>query len=259
MEWTDNAIILSARAHGETAAIVSLLTAEKGRFAGLVPGGQSRKKTPLLQPGSLVQARWRARLEDHLGTVTFEPVESTAAAWLDDPEILALISSATAILEASLPERQPVPALYDSLVALFSVPDRDLWAPAYVKWEIGILKALGYGIDLSCCALTGERDGLAYISPRTGRAVTNEAAAPFRDKLLPLPRFLCGDQEWDQQDILHGLDLTGHFLSRHVFSNPQNRRLVPLDGMLPLARQRLAAFYKQKPFENERLAAAAVA
>lgn len=246
MEWTDEGLILSARPHGETASIVTLLTAEHGRHAGLVAGGQSRKQLATLQPGNHVAARWRARLTDHLGHWSLEVLTPTAAPWLHDPEILAIIASAAAVVEASLPERQPMPALYAGLCALFTLEDRGLWGPAYVTWEMGVLKALGYGMDLSCCALSGAREGLAFVSPRTGRAVTEEAATPFRDRLLPLPGFLCGAPDWDEAEIHKGLELTGHFLSRHVFAHPQNRRLVPEDGLLPFARQRLADFYRAR-------------
>lgn len=242
----DEGFILSAQPHGETAAVVTLLTATHGRHAGLVAGGQGHKQRATLQTGNHVAVRWRARLLDHLGNYTLETITTSSAPWLNDPEILALMASASAITEASLPERQPMPGIYEGLNALFSLEDRQLWAPAYIKWEMGLLQALGYGMDLSCCALSGATEGLAYISPRTGRAVTEAAAAPYRDKLLPLPGFLCGNPGWDDTDIVNGLDLTGHFLSRHVFAHPQNRRLVPLDGMLPMARQRLAAFYSAK-------------
>lgn len=239
--------------------IVTLLTSENGCHAGLVNGGQSRKKLHMLQPGNCVVASWRARLSDHLGFYNLEVITPTAAPWLDDPEVLAIISSATSLVEASLPERQSMPGIYNSLHALFSLKDRSLWAPAYIKWEMGILKALGYGLDLSCCAVTGMVDELSHISPRTGRAVTREAAEPYISKLLPLPSFLCGAQEWEDEDITQGLELTAHFLSRHVFANPQNRRLVPLDGMIPLARQRLSEFYRPKTEENEGKTASAVA
>lgn len=254
MEWTDEGILLSARPHGETSVLVTLLTAEHGRHAGLVAGGQSSKHRATVQIGNLVTARWRARLADYLGHFALETTRPTAAPWLHDSEILSLIASACAITEASLPERQPMEDIYAGLLSLFTIADRDLWAPAYIKWEIGVLKALGYGMDLSCCALTGATCGLAYISPRTGRAATAEAAAPFQGKLLPLPGFLCGAANWRAQDIWDGLILTGHFLSRHVFANPQNRRLVPLDGMLPLARQRLFSLYEPKSEEKEAVA-----
>lgn len=246
MEWNDEGILLSAQPHGETATIVTLLTAEHGRHAGLVSGGQGRTKSPLLQVGNRLAARWRARQDGHLGNFTFEIMTSTFSPWLHDPEILALIASAAVVTEASLPERQSMSAIYAGLCALFDLEDRDHWGPSYIKWEMGVLQALGYGLNMSCCALSGAKEGLAYISPRTGRAVTAEAAQPYLDKLLPLPGFMCGAEDWDAADILKGLDLTGHFLSHYVFANPQNRRLVPVDGMLPLARQRLASFYKQK-------------
>ncbi|MGE4350941.1 MAG: DNA repair protein RecO [Bdellovibrionales bacterium] len=254
MEWIDEGIILSAQPHGETSVIVTLLTAEHGRHAGLVCGGQSGRHQATLMVGNQVKARWRARLIDHLGTFSLEVLAPTAAPWLCDPEILALIASATTVTEASLPERQPMPALYDALLALFSLEDRTLWGPAYISWEIGVLKALGYGLDLSHCALTGACEGLAYISPRTGRAVTAEAAVPYKDRLLPMPAFLCGAANWDENDILKGLDLTGHFLSQNVFAHPQNRRLIPMDGDLPYARQRLVEYYQNRLNTTARVA-----
>lgn len=254
MEWMDEGLLLSAQPHGEHAMIASFLTAEHGRHAGLVAGGQSRKNMPLLQTGNLSTVRWQARLLDHLGHYTLEPLTPFAARWLADSEILAFIASACAVAEASLPERQPMRGVFASLCSLFSLEDRDLWAPAYIKWETGLLKALGYGMDLSSCALSGATEGLAYISPRTGRAATAEAGQPYAEKLLPLPAFLCGSFDWDDLDIFNGLALTGHFLSRHVFAHPQNRRLVPQDGMLPLARQRLSALYETKIQKNEEVA-----
>jgi len=250
----DEGLILSAQPHGETAAIVTVLTAEHGRYAGLVPGGQSSKKQATLQPGTLVQTCWRARLLDHLGHYTLETIKSFSAFHLHEPENLSLMASALAVTEAALPERQPMPGVYASLCALFSIEDPELWAPAYIKWEMGLLKSLGYGMDLSHCALSGRADDLAYISPRTGRAASREAGAPYAEKLLPLPAFLCGSSDWNERDIFDGLTLTGHFLSRCVFANPQNRRLVPLDGMLPLARQRLSALFEPKTMECEAVA-----
>ncbi|HBM91021.1 MAG TPA: DNA repair protein RecO [Rhodospirillaceae bacterium] len=246
MEWTDEGILLSSQSHGETSSIVTLLTATHGRHAGMVAGGQGRRKSPLLQAGNHLMVRWRARLADHLGSLTLEMITPTVAPWLGDPEILALIASATSVTEASLPERQPMRALYAGLAALFALEEKALWGPAYVRWEMGLLQTLGYGLDMSCCALSGAKEGLAYISPRTGRAVTEAAAEPYIDKLLPLPGFMCGAPDWNDEDILKGLDLTGHFLSHHVFAHPQNRRLVPVDGMLPLARQRVASFYQNR-------------
>ena len=245
MEWIDEAIVLSARPHGENAAVVNLLTASHGRYAGLVPGGQGRAARPVLQPGNRVQAKWRARTTDQLGTYTFELAASQAAIWLDMPEIIAIISSACAVTEASLPERQPLPGVYAGLATLLSLQDADLWAPVYIKYELNLLQALGYGLDLSQCAAGGGVDNLAYVSPRTGRAVSRDAGAAYHDKLFPLPAFLLGVGEWAAADILQGLEMTGHFLSRNIFINPHSRRLTPQDGDLPQARQRLAEYYRK--------------
>jgi DNA repair protein RecO (recombination protein O) len=245
MEWNDEGIVLSARPHGENAAVVTLLTTAHGRHAGLVAGGQGRHARPVLQPGNRVQAKWRARIVDQLGNYTLDLSGAQAALWLDMPEIIAIISSACAVTEASLPERQPLPGVYAGLATLLALQDADLWAPIYIKYEMNLLQALGYGLDLSQCAAGGGTDNLAYISPRTGRAVSRDAGAPYHDKLFPLPAFLLGIGEWEAADILQGLELTGHFLSRHVFINPQSRWLIPQDGALPLARQRLVDFYRK--------------
>ncbi len=245
MEWTDEGLVLSSRPHGENAAVVTLLTAAHGRHAGMVHGGQGRAARSLLQPGNHVEAQWRARLTDQLGSYTLDLAEAQAALWLDAPEILALIASACAVTEASLPERQPMPGVYAGLATLLGLRDPSLWAPVYVKWEISLLHALGYGLDLSQCASGGGGDDLAYISPRTGRAVSREAGAPYHDKLFILPSFLLGSGTWTDEDIAQGLEITAHFLSRHVFINPHSRLLIPRDGDLPLARQRLRAFYQK--------------
>jgi DNA repair protein RecO (recombination protein O) len=245
MEWVDEGIVLSARSHGENAAVVTLLTAAHGRHAGLVPGGQGRMARPVLQPGNRVQAKWRARLVDHLGTYTLDLAAAQASLWLDSQEILAIISSACAVTEASLPERQPMPGVYAGLATLFSLQDADLWAPVYIKWEMALLQALGYGLDLSQCAASGKTENLAFISPRTGRAVCLEEGEPYQDKLFPLPAFLIGGGSWNAADILQGLEITGHFLSRHVFANPHSRHLIPRDGDLPQARQRVLEFYRK--------------
>lgn len=246
MEWTDEAIVLAARPHGETAAIVTLLSATHGRHAGLVQGGQTPRHKAGLQPGTLATIQWRARLLDHLGSFSLDPQISFAARHLDNPEILALIASAAAMADLCLPERQPMPGAYAGLLALLSLEDTTLWGPVYVKWEMELLKAVGYGLDLSCCAATGRADEhLTHVSPRTGRAVGQSAAAPYASKLLPLPAFLCGASSWTDADILDGLSLMGHFLLRSVLAHTYGN-LAPGASPFPPARQRLIDFYQNR-------------
>jgi len=245
MEWIGEGIVLSARAHGENAAIVTLLTYEHGRWAGLVAGGQGHRAQPLLQPGNRVKARWRARLPEHLGNYTLDLLTNHSAGWLDAPHVLSIIASACAVTEASLPERQSMPGIYAGLATVLALNDPDLWGPAYVKWELGLLQALGYGLDLSHCAASGQSENLTYVSPRTGRAVSREAGLQYHDKLFPLPAFLLGSGEWLDADIFQGLELTGHFLSRHVFAHPHSRLLIAHPGDLPVARQRLADIFRR--------------
>lgn len=214
MEWRDDAIVLSTRRHGESGTIVMLMTAGHGRHAGLVRGQKVRAG---LQPGTRVRAVWRARLADQLGSYALEPVDGVAAALMDAPLGLAALVSACALVEAAVPERQDQPAVFAGLAALLDVLDGPVWDAAYVQWEIGLLGALGFGLDLTRCAVTGAEDDLVYVSPRTGRAVSRSGGAAYRDRLLPLPGFLVGEGEADPAAVLSGLELTGHFLQRNLF------------------------------------------
>jgi DNA repair protein RecO (recombination protein O) len=229
MEWTGQGIVLSARPHGEAAAVAVVFTREHGRWAGLVHGGRSTRLRAALEPGTAVAAAWHGRLADQLGRMTVEAVHAYAAPLLDEPDRLAALTAAVAVAEAALPERAPHPALYDGLLALFGVLASDAWAEAYVRWELGLLDELGFGLTLDRCAVTGANDYLAYVSPRTGRAVSAAAGEPYRDRLLVLPGFLAGRGGGGETEVGQGLALTAHFLERHVFHGP-----------LPAARRRLA-------------------
>lgn len=239
MEWNDEAIILAVRPHGEGAAIVHLLTRSHGRHAGLVHGGSSRSKRAVVEVGNRVQATWRARLAEHLGTMTLEATHFHAAALLDEPARLAAMSAACAVADAALPEREPHPALYTGTCALLDLlegADREIWPAAYIRWELGLLAELGFGLDLARCAATGSTGDLAWVSPRTGRAVSRTAGEPYRDKLLALPAFLGGmpaeeSSDEDDGEFAAGFALTGHFLAAQVFA--------PFNRPPPAARDRL--------------------
>jgi DNA repair protein RecO (recombination protein O) len=228
MEWEDDAFVLSARAYGETGAIVDLLTSEHGRFAAHVSGGASRRMKPFLQAGARVIARYRARLSEQLGSATLEPVGEGPSSLFDDSLALMGLSSATAVAAGALPEREPHPGVFFGLEALISaLAHPDIWPAVYVRFEAGLLQDLGFGLDLSRCAATGSTDDLIYVSPRTGRAVSAKAGEPYKDKLLALPPFLLGAQAGLMAgDVDRGLVLTGHFLEQFVFA-ALNRPLPP--------------------------------
>ena len=187
MEWTDEGIVLSARKHGESSVIAQLLTGRRGRHAGLVRGGAGRRIRGVLQPGNQVSASWRARLAEHLGTMTVEPVRARAADLLSDSDRLAGLSAACAVAEAVLPERQPHRGAYEGMLALLDEIERsESWPLVYVRWEAGLLAELGFGLDLASCARTGAETGLAYVLPPKrarrrrggGRGVPRPSAAP---------------------------------------------------------------------------------
>ena len=235
MEWSDEAVVLSVRPHGETAAVAELFTRAHGRHLGLVYGGRSRRLRPILQTGNHVDATWKARLADQLGHFTLELRRGYAASAMDDALALAGLTSLCALVRL-LPERDPHPALYEvTLFVLGFLDDASVWPALVARWELALLDELGFGLDLGSCAATGSNDGLLYVSPRSGRAVSASAGEPYKDKLLRLPQFLAksGPAAVAPQDIADGLALTGHFLETRV--------LGPRELPMPEARVRLAA------------------
>lgn len=217
MEWRDEGVILSVRRHGETSAIAEILTARHGRCLGLVRGGRSRSQRPVLQAGNAVQVAWRARLEEHLGTYTLEPISLRAGAIMDEPFRLAGLATLAGLAQL-LPEREPHGRVYEALRVVLEAIDQDeVWPALLVRWEMGLLDELGFGLDLSQCAATGTRDELIYVSPRSGKSVSAAAGAPFRDRLFRLPAFLTANAPATDADVVDGFRLTGYFLDRHVF------------------------------------------
>ncbi len=222
MEWSDTAIVLSVRAHGESSAILDALTRAHGRHAGLVRGGGSRKAAPTLQPGNVhVHLVWRARLNEHLGNFTSEPQKSRAGHLMESRDALTGLNAFTAIAIACLPEREAHRSVFEAgevLLDAMAGDDFAHWGPLYVRWELGLLEELGFGIDLSHCVVTGATDDLRYVSPRSGRAVSRAAAAPYKERLLALPQFLLGSQNAHPApaDIRAGLRLTAYFLLERV-------------------------------------------
>lgn len=226
MDFHEEAFVLSARAHGDTGAVVDLLTETHGRRSAYVAGGASRKIKPFLQAGARVIADYRARTSDHLGSARLEAVGEGPSALFDDALALTGLAAAAAVAQGSLPEREPHPGAFlafEALMGAFVLPE--VWPAVFVRFEAGLLEDLGFGLDLSRCAATGTTDDLVWVSPRTGRAVSREAGAPYADKLLKLPPFMLGAQAGlGEGDVGVGFDLTGHFLEQFVF-HPQNRPL----------------------------------
>lgn len=228
MEWTADALVLGVRPYGESSAILEVMTAERGRHLGLVRGGRSRRMQPVLQPGNTVRATWRARLDGHLGAFSAELVEARAARLIaGGPAGMHGLQVVTAHLRY-LPERDPHPALHNAApVVLDHLADARTAVRLIVRFELALLDELGFGLDLSACAATGATSDLVYVSPRSGRAVSRSAGAPYRDRLLALPAFLraaADEAVPDDRALAEALRLTGHFLDRHV-AEP---RAVPL-------------------------------
>jgi DNA repair protein RecO (recombination protein O) len=235
MDWTEDGYILSVKAHGETSAIINVLTKQYGRHAGLVRGGRSRRMRPVLQPGNKINVRWHARLSEHLGSFDVEAVDARAAIFMDDRLSLTGLNAISALTMAALPEREPHKNLFQVFeILLENLHDIDIWPAIYIRYELALLQALGYGLDLSTCAATGTTENLTHVSPRSGRAVCQTAAKPFLEKLIPLPEFLNGTNRLQEGDIEAGLDLTGFFIESRIFhamnkeTPPERARLVEL-------------------------------
>jgi DNA repair protein RecO (recombination protein O) len=232
MDWEAPGVVLQARPYGEGDAVAAVMTEEHGLSRGLARGGGARGRAAVWQPGNLVQVRWVARLADQLGSFNAELIHCGAAPVMDDAMGLAILASSCALAEAALPEREPHPLVFKGLVDLIArLPLGADLLRDYVRWETVLLSELGYGLDLSACAVTGQTSGLCFVSPRTGRAVTREGAGVWGSRLLRLPGFLAGGNAAELTDIEDGLRLTGHFLARDAFGT----RHKPL----PTARQML--------------------
>ncbi len=232
MDWRDEGVLLSVRKHGEGSAIIEVLTEHHGRHAGVVRGGGSRRMAPILQPGAQLSVEWRARLEDHIGNFTIDPVKSRAAAIMSDRAALAAMGAVSALLTVGLAEREAHRALYqrtvDLLDALGEIPD---WPSRYALWELALLTDAGYGLDFSVCAATGATQDLIYVSPKSGRSVSRAGGADWADKLLPLPRFLRLDApDEDLVEVQAALRTTGHFLEAWF--------MPTLGKQVPAARER---------------------
>ena len=234
MQWTDEGLILSVRAHGETAAVVELLTARNGRHAGLVHGGRSRRLRPVLQIGNHVDVTWKGRLAEQLGHMSLELRRGYAAEAMPDAAALAGLSTLVTMARL-LPDRDPHPSLYEvTMFVLSFLDDRCVWPALYARWELALLDELGFGLDLATCAATGVSEGLIYVSPRSGRAVSAAAGEPYKDRLLALPPFLrarTGGGEVTPAHLREALRLTGHFLEARV--------LTPAGHAMPEVRRRM--------------------
>ena len=233
MEWEAAGIILDVRPYGEGDVVATVMTEAHGAHRGLARGGQSRTRAALWQPGNLVELRWVGRLSDQLGSFSAEMVHPAAAVVMDDPLLLAMLTSSCAVAHGALVEREPQPMVFDLLLHLLArLPVGPVMMADLVRWELSLLTGLGYGLDLSACAVTGAQEALVGVSPRTGRAVSAEAAGIWRERLLPLPGFLIGgDPDGSPEEWAQGLRLTGHFLERDAFGVhnrplPQPRRAL---------------------------------
>jgi DNA repair protein RecO (recombination protein O) len=227
LEWTDVGLMLSRKPYGENFFTTAVFTRSRGRFHGMMRG----KKSLTFQPLSLLRLTWKSRIEDQLGTFTAETISPISTFFLNNPEKLNAILSATQLLTSLLPEREPFEDFFSKTLVFLDALSSDLWLEEYIRWEALLLQALGFGLDFSSCALGGDVENLSYVSPKTGRAISEKKAAPWKDKLLPLPAFLykesaCGKA--DTKDLKNGLILTGYFLQNHAMLEK-----------LPLARGRL--------------------
>ena len=214
MHWRDQGVLLSARRHGETSAILEIFTECNGRHAGLLRGAASRKMAPVLQPATQLSVEWRARLPEHLGVFTIEPVRSRAASLLRDRLALAALSSVCSLLTRILPEREPAGDFYSHTVRFLDLLEGGSgWMAEYLHWELRLLREAGRGLDLSRCVVTGTDQGLRYVSPRSGGAVSGDAAGKWAPRLLEIPACLTGGGSCGLKDYSAGLRLTGHFLN----------------------------------------------
>ena len=239
IEWRDEGALVRVRKHGESSVIIEVFTASRGLTSGIVRGGTSRKIAPILQPGAQLDVMWKARLEGHLVSFTVEPIRSRTAQVMQDRLALSGLNAVMGLLSFLLPDREVHAPLYARTIQLLDLlGQNDVWPLAYLQWEVALLDELGFGMDLSACAVSGLNDDLFYVSPRTGRAVSRLAAGEWADRLLPLPHVLLGKGDANLQEIVIALRTTGHFFNNHLARSLGDRPI-------PNARQRLIETMKR--------------
>ncbi len=234
MNWTDQGIILSVNKHGETSAIVNIFTKNYGRSSGYIRGARSQKLRGVVQPGNLVKASWRGRIEEQLGFFNVELIESLPNIFLKDSIKMQAISSVCTLCRLLLPEKEQYISIYNEIINLiFNISKNEKsWLFNYVFWELNLLSSLGFGLDLSSCVVSGQKDNLIWVSPKSGRAVSKNEGDKYRDRLLILPQFLLNNNiKFSYKEVILGLVLTGHFLENHVFKS--------IDKKMPISRIRL--------------------
>ncbi len=219
--FEDQGIVLSVRPHGENGGIVSLLTENHGRHAGYVRGVSSSKMRGTLEAGNTVDVQWNARVSDNLGSYALELRHNPTSSFLQDALRLGALQAACALCDEALPEREGHAGLYYGLKAMFDALESEIWAETYVMWELAFLRELGFSLELTKCAGGGDAQDLTYVSPKTGRAVSKQEGAPYKDKLLKMPEFLKpnGQSAHGEMDVFTGLNLTGYFLEHWVFAH----------------------------------------
>lgn len=243
MQFTDDAIVLSARKYGENSGIACVLTANHGIYKGMVRSITGSRQRGLYQPGNMIEATWRARLSEHLGNLTAGLIHAGGVAVMDSPMKLAALSSLCSMLEVTLQEREQASEIYHSFKSFITELSSDHWdwQKSYVLLELELLTQLGFGLDLTCCAATGAAEDLIYVSPKSGRAVCREAGKPYSDKLLKLPEFLISSSHRIEKTIasqIHdGLDLCSYFLDKYFFA--------PHNILQPHARARFTTMLKK--------------
>lgn len=238
MEFTDDGLILSARAHGETAAVAELFTSHHGKWMGLVYGGQGKRMRPVLQPGNSVRATWKGRLDESLGFFALELTRARAGELMQDRLSLAALNACCAVAAACLPEREAHARVCHTMrILLDHLGDIEVWPALMARWELGLLAELGFGLTLDRCAATGAREGLVYVSPNSACAVSAEAGEPYRSRLLPLPSFLRdASAEASLTDALDGLKTTGFFIETRILHLKNEELPLPRRRIIELLR-----------------------
>lgn len=238
MQWEDEAIILKIKKFSERDLLVTVFARENGIFSGIVRSGQSKNKTAIFQPGNVVSATWKARLEEQLGSLSAELQQSVAAKVMDERLKLQGLFSVTTLLCSCMQDREIDEQLYGKTHQILQdMITNQNWLKDYVIFELELMHHLGFGLDLSRCAATGALEGLEYISPKTGRAVSAEGARGYEEKLFKIPKFLLPNEKYDSEDIIAGLELADYFLDRHFF--------MPMGKKMPDERARLVELIKR--------------
>lgn len=219
MQVKDEGYIIKTLKYGENSLIVTVLSIAHGKMTGFIKSAVSKKKLGIYQLGNKISFNAYARVEENMFQFRgVELLESNVVHFLSNPQKLAVLSSFCELFNSSIPDGEPLEGLVRSISQFMDNLDDEMWLKNYAILEFRLLYFLGIGLDLGSCAATGTIENLAFVSPKSGRAVCLKAGLPYEDKLFKYPHFALNKNILPtKEEVMDLLKMNEFFLKKNFF------------------------------------------